>query len=282
MNQPTLLPDAPPTTELRQIDPWQVLYRPVGPDPDPALLRSIQRFGILTPITVHATVKRALPYRLISGRRRLLAAQRLTLETVPALVITGEYEAVPALSDHALRKDNPAAELVYIEQLIEQGALIPEIASATGLPIQTIKARLRLQHLVPKLREAFKDGRIGVSVAESAAKLPVGVQDTLVEKIGQDGKLTLRDVKDAQRVRATDAAKELPWGVLEGTPNPADEDYTDDFTPIEMQAVCGVKDWGLEYWETQVVSAINLLSEGNVPEATRQLEILLTQGKEPR
>jgi ParB/RepB/Spo0J family partition protein len=55
------------------------------------LCRSIERFGVLTPITVRQAPDPTGDYLLIKGQGRTLACRLLGIETIPALVVGEDY-----------------------------------------------------------------------------------------------------------------------------------------------------------------------------------------------
>ena len=58
-----------------------------------ALIESIQEQGILTPLIVRPLENTEDEYEIISGHRRLHAAQKAGLETVPAFVVVRPVSA---------------------------------------------------------------------------------------------------------------------------------------------------------------------------------------------
>lgn len=185
-------------------------FEDIGPAPEPVLEELIRAQGILTPLTLAR--RSSGRCELVAGRRRLRVARKLGLSVVPALVI--EYDgmtSVQALTDHASRRENPAADLAHIEALVQKGASFEAISKATGLQVKTIKQRLILGRLATDLREQFDRGRIAVTVAEAAARLPSEAQRGLVERFGMVGRLTAQDVRDAKA-----AAKPAPPPMLTG------------------------------------------------------------------
>jgi hypothetical protein len=123
-----------------------------------------------------------------------------------------------ALALHAARSASPASELAAIEAILasgeEEAATVKEIAAQTGMPVQTVRRRLRLRALSAGLREAFDRGEITPSVAEAAAKQPNGVQSALAEKLGTGERLTLGIVRELARGRTRQATIELPKALL--------------------------------------------------------------------
>ena len=110
------LASAASSSQARQV--LEISVDDVDPDPDQprktfedleTLTASIAVIGIKQPLLVRAHPKERGRYRLIAGERRLRAARKVGLETVPCLVETGEAETpgqlvVTQLSENDLRQ----------------------------------------------------------------------------------------------------------------------------------------------------------------------------------
>lgn len=208
--QERLIPEVPPDSNVEWVTISQIDYDDIGPAPEADLEEKIRAQGILTPLTLAR--KSDGRFELIAGRRRLRVARKLGHLSVPALVIENAgMTAVSALTDHATRRENPAADLAHIEALVARGASETAIHKATGLAVKTIRARMKLAHLVPALREAFDRGKLPISVAEGCARLTSEAQQALAAKLTAVGRLTQQDVKEAKL-----AARPAPPPMLDG------------------------------------------------------------------
>jgi ParB-like chromosome segregation protein Spo0J len=208
-DQLLLLPQTPPAVRRQAIS----LDRLDGfehAQPSRELHELIRRLGLLQPIVVTATSGGR--YQVIEGRRRAKAIHLLADEgnwpagTIDALVLQGAdarrrvVRGGLTLALHATRTQSPASELQAIETILQTGGeedqanTVKEIAAQTGMPVQTVRRRLRLRSLSPGLRRAFDAGQIPASVAEAAARqttvrghleaaiqaLPAAAQDSLL------------------------------------------------------------------------------------------------------
>jgi len=194
--------------------------------PGRELRELIARLGLLQPIVVAAT--RGGRYQVIEGRRRAKAIQLLAEEgnwpagTIDALVLHGAdarrrvVRGGLTLALHASRTQSPASELQAIETILEasgedhQASTVKEIAAQTGMPVQTVRRRLRLRSLSTGLRRAFDAGEIPASVAEAAARLPADHQALLERRLAAGERLTLAAVRDAARGQAQASGEQLP------------------------------------------------------------------------
>lgn len=218
--QPRLFPDTPSRFLLAEVALEQLPADEgiAGPAPSPALLASVLRDGILQPVLLVRSYGER--YLIAEGRRRIKAARAAGLTNIPAWVTEGDiaFAAALGLVSHAVRKDNPAAELESIERLLRLGASEQVIAQETGVRLGTIRQRLRLLGLDVRLREALRAGQVAVGVAEEAAKLPEAAQRRLAEQLASEGKVSAADVDAERRVRTVEAAATLPFALLSATP----------------------------------------------------------------
>lgn len=191
---------------------------PVVETPDPDLVKSIERFGILVPVTL---VEHDYHYTIVDGRRRVAAARQLGIETVPALVLYLEDNSldVATLVTNNLRRPNPTAEYDAIARLVEAGATEEVIAQATGMARGTIKERLRLhRNLLPVLSTALREGKLTYSLAKAISRLPRARQEALAEVYVADGHLTSTDVSRVRQVAHDAQTAQLPDRIFDEGP----------------------------------------------------------------
>ncbi len=191
---------------LAELPPDEELY---GDPPSASMVASVRNYGVLQRILL---IEGRDGYVVAAGRNRIKAARAAGLSHIPARIFPAGWTpaAVLTLIENGERRRNPVADLVAIEDLIAHGADKAAICAATGLPPQVVDARLRLHNLIPALRTALYDGRIRISVAERAAKLSPDRQEVLAARLGESGKLRVRDVQEASQVAAREAVQTLP------------------------------------------------------------------------
>lgn len=234
--QYTLLPETPPRWRARELALSELPpdAELVGPDPERSLVESISALGILEPIKVDLTDGGTTLWRVIDGVRRIKAARRAGLETIPALIrvrdITNWHDlhTVPpvlSLTLNSQRSANPAAELAAIERLMEQSSGVPEgrlpsiIAAATGMPIPRVKERLKLRRLVPELRAALAEGRLPGAIAKEASSLPEAAQRRIAERC-RGRRIKGRDVDEERSAWRAAAIEALPDELFDDEPEP--------------------------------------------------------------
>lgn len=222
-DQLELLPDGMPKTRRARLQ-LSTLFGFEHARPRRELAESIARLGLLQPVVVAES--RESGYRVIEGRRRVKAIKELAENgkwvsppIVEALVIddgAGYGEPVRSgmvLALHAARSASPVSELHAIEAILEAGgeeaATVKRIAEQTGMPVQTVRRRLKLRRLSARLRAAFENGEMTASAAEAAARISAEQQQEL-ERVADAGeRVTLPMVKDASRGRSDAVAAEL-------------------------------------------------------------------------
>lgn len=187
-----------------------------GDAPSAMMVESVKRFGILQPIGLIAEPGDFYGFfdseQIAYGRRRVKAARMAGLETIPALCYPANWTraAVLGLIENEQRRPNAVADYLAITELVDAYHTEAEICEATGLTKQTVRARLRLRRLIDPLKKAMLNGEIKVSVAEEASKLSEEIQSRLADILEAEGKLTIGDVRDAQRAAVAQAAADMP------------------------------------------------------------------------
>lgn len=168
------------------------------------LVESIRVHGVLSPLLARP---KGESYELVSGHRRRLAAQKLGLPTVPALVreMTDD-EAVILMVDSNLQRENllPSekafAYRMKLEAMKRQGQrndltspqiaaklrTDDEIAKQAGISGDTVRRYIRLTNLVPPLLQMVDDGRIAFSPAVELSYLTRDEQAELWDLIGRE------------------------------------------------------------------------------------------------
>lgn len=165
------------------------------------LTKSIREKGIIQPITVRRISD---GYQLISGERRLRAAQGAQLRNIPAYIIavaTDEEMLELALIENIQREYlNPMEVAIAYQRLIDECRLAPEeIAQRVGKDRSTVTNFIRLLKLPAKIQEGLRKEKISMGHARALITLPSErTQLRMYEKI-VDGGLSVRKVEDMVR-----------------------------------------------------------------------------------
>ena len=166
------------------------------------LISSIQESGILSPLLVRPLEETTDEYEVISGHRRLHAAQKAGLETVTAFIHAIDRDAASILlvdsnlhREHILPSEKAFAYKLKYEAMRHQGTSSQfgtklrtdeQIAKESGESRNQIQRYIRLTHLGPKLLDLVDQGRIAFSVGVELSYLPDGAQKHLAEIIDRD------------------------------------------------------------------------------------------------
>lgn len=131
------------------------------------LAQSIKQHGILQPLVV---TREGDGFQLITGERRLKAAEILGLTEVPVIVrsVSNRDKLELSIIENIQRHDlNPLEEANSYKRLLEEFDLSLEaIASQVAKNISTISNSLRLLTLPIVIKEALSEGRITASHAK--------------------------------------------------------------------------------------------------------------------
>lgn len=160
-----------------------------------ALTESVHTEGILSPLIVRS-LEGTDEYEVISGHRRLHAAQRAGLSEVPALVYEiSREEAVIMLVDsnlhreHILPSEKAFAYKLKMEAMNHRGTSgqpgqkwSREEISETDSGRQ-VQRYIRLTELIPGILQMVDDGKIALTPAVELSYLPEKAQTCLLEEM---------------------------------------------------------------------------------------------------
>lgn len=178
-------------------------YKVIDNEEMNALIESIQEQGILSPLIVRPLENTEDEYELISGHRRLRAAQKAGAKNVPVFIYAvSRDEAAIMLVDsnlhreHILPSEKAFAYKLKAEALNHQGKrtdltsvqLAPklateQIAENEGISKDMVKRYIRLTYLIPELLELVDEGRIALTPAVELSYLTEEQQYSLLGTI---------------------------------------------------------------------------------------------------
>lgn len=162
-----------PTTELAELKPSQLAANPKNIRRDvgdiSTLVDSISAQGIRHPLVVAPNGKPD-KYIVIAGHRRLAAAKKLRLKTVPCIVdtaITDEADQVAAmLAENIERQDLTAVEEADgVALLLDLGLNQKQIASRTGMTSPRVRSRLKVAKLSDDVKTRITDHEVTLADA---------------------------------------------------------------------------------------------------------------------
>ena len=198
------------------------------------LIESIQTQGILSPLIVRP-IENTDEYEVISGHRRLHAAQKAGITEIPALIYALDRDtAAIAVVDsnlhreHILPSEKAFAYNLKMEALSHQGKrtdltlsqvatkldTATEIGNCSGESRDTVYRYIHLTHLIPELLDLMDESKIALMVGEALSYLgdkeqyavleqcemndctPSYAQAVEMKKRYQDGQLTADNISE--------------------------------------------------------------------------------------
>ncbi|MDE0102439.1 MAG: ParB/RepB/Spo0J family partition protein [Bryobacterales bacterium] len=174
------------------------------------LAASIRADGVLQPVLVRPDGER---YTLIVGERRLRAARRAGLDSVPAIVrdIAADRLLEVTLIENIQRQDlNPIEIALALERMLSDLHLLQhELAERTGMSRSSVANHLRLLKLPTRVLAEVRDGNLRMGHARALLSLDTDAQkEALAERAVAEG-MSVRQVEEAVR-RVLKPAKPKP------------------------------------------------------------------------
>ena len=163
------------------------------------LIESIQTQGILSPLIIRP-IENTDEYEVISGHRRLHAAQKAGITEVPALIYALDRDAaVIAVVDsnlhreHILPSEKAFAYRMKLEAMSRQGHRSDLTSDQLGRKLETAeiiaqqsddsKSQVRrLTYLIPEFLEKMDKGEIALSVGVELSFLDESIQREVLEQ----------------------------------------------------------------------------------------------------
>ena len=171
------------------------------------LTESIKEQGILSPIIVRPIEETEKEYEVISGHRRLHAAVKAGMKTVPALIyaITRDEAAIMLVDsnlhrEHILPSEKAFAYKLKYEALKAQGKRNDLTSGQVGTKLRTdeeiskntedsarqIQRYIRLTNLIPELLDLVDEGKIALTPAVELSYLTDEQQYALLGTIEEE------------------------------------------------------------------------------------------------
>ena len=161
------------------------------------LIESIQTQGVLSPLIVRP-IENTEEYEVISGHRRLHAAQKAGITEVPALIYALDRDAAAIAvvdsnlhREHILPSEKAFAYKLKYEALKHQGTSCQvgtksrtdeQIAENANDSARQIQRYIRLTHLIPEFLEKMDKGEIALSVGVELSFLDESIQREVLEQ----------------------------------------------------------------------------------------------------
>lgn len=225
-NQLSLLPDRPLQGTYTRVPLGRLDYPIMGVDAE--FVSNIASFGVLQPIIVTTYIgpDGITYYKVHAGRRRANAASAAQLGSVPVFVVDNTTDAIQravSLSENAHRSANPLTDWANIQQLIEQGFGVEQIARQLGMTPSTVRGRLSLGNLSPALRNRMEAGLLSIHLANRIARWPLEDQHRLLRRVPRGERITAAHIRtmargdqatNAQSATQPDVASGIAWNMV--------------------------------------------------------------------
>ena len=183
-----------------------------------SLTASVGELGVLQPVLVRpldVPGEGGEQYELVAGERRLRAAKRAGLQTIPALVRTTDDASSleHALVENIQREDlNALEEAAAYQQLIEDFQLThEEVGTRVGKSRSAVTNALRLFQLPPSIQKLVAEGQLSAGHARALLGTPDRAYQEALARRAVSEDLSVREVEDAVRAR-TELAPTPPEG----------------------------------------------------------------------
>lgn len=196
------------TIDISNLHPFEGHpYKVIDNEEMAALTESIMQNGIVSPIIVRPLENTDGEYEVISGHRRLYAAQKAGLTEVPALIYAIDRDAAAILlvdsnlhREHILPSEKAFAYKMKADALAHQGwrtdltsgQVVPksddnrttaQIGADMGDSYKTVQRYIRLTNLIPEILQYVDDGRISFTPAVELSYLNEQEQYDLLEQM---------------------------------------------------------------------------------------------------
>ena len=160
------------------------------------LIESIQMQGVLSPLIVRP-IENTDEYEVISGHRRLHAAQKAGITEVPALIYALDRDAAAIVvvdsnlhREHILPSEKAFAYKLKMEALSHQGTSrqlgekwsVSQISESANESERQIHRYIRLTYLIPEFLERMDKGEIALSVGVELSFLDESSQREVLEQ----------------------------------------------------------------------------------------------------
>ena len=166
------------------------------------LIESVQTQGVLSPLIVRP-IENTEEYEVISGHRRLHAAQKAGITEVPALIYALDRDAAAIAvvdsnlhREHILPSEKAFAYRMKLEAMSRQGHRSDLTSDQLGRKLETaeiiaqqsddsksqVRRYIRLTYLIPEFLEKMDQGEIALSVGVELSFLDESSQREVLEQ----------------------------------------------------------------------------------------------------
>lgn len=176
-------------------------FKVIDDDKMQDLVESVRENGVITPVLIRPAMENQ--YEMISGHRRMHAAELAGLSTIPAIVRNMTYdEAVIAMVDANIQREEllPSerafAFKMKMDAIKHQGITFghdvqkwshEEIGKASGISGRQVNRYIRLTELIPELLDLVDCKKINLTLAVDISYIDKEIQKWIYEYIRDNG-----------------------------------------------------------------------------------------------
>ena len=159
-----------------------------------ALVESIRENSIMSPLIVRPLENSENEYEVVSGHRRLHAAEKAGITEVPALIYTLDRDAAAIAvvdsnlhREHILPSEKAFAYKMKMDAIAHQGVTCGQVGHKSREEIsdtesgRQVQRYIRLTHLIPELLAYMDEGKMALSVGVELSYLCEEQQQAVAE-----------------------------------------------------------------------------------------------------
>ncbi len=152
------------------------------------LAESVKNFGILQPVTVRKFGK---TYELISGERRVRAAKKAGISSVPAIIVDTRFDIAAAM---AIAENQQREELYLLDAaesfmalIRRRGLTYSEMAEIIGVSAKQVSEKVELLQLPRKVREVLSKHNLTKEHIDAVSNLKTEEAAWLLSEAAEKG-----------------------------------------------------------------------------------------------
>lgn len=213
---------APVTIPVEKLCPFEGHpYKVIDNEEMNSLIDSIQEQGILSPLIVRPIENTTDEYEVVSGHRRLRAAEKAGMKEVPAFIYALDRDAAAIAvvdsnlhREHILPSEKAFAYKMKMDAMSRQGIRSDLTSDQVGRKLETaeiigqqanesknqVRRYIRLTYLIPPILDMVDDGRIAFTPAVELSYLHPEEQNMLLSEM-EYGDCT-PNLSQAQRLKS--------------------------------------------------------------------------------
>jgi ParB family chromosome partitioning protein len=193
--------------------PVQGLRVDLESTPSKTLMDSIKSMGIISPLLVVKTEEGR--FDVVGGRRRLAAAQKLGISTVPCIVFEEEMcnPSLMTITENVNRSRNKNNEFGAFWNLLngwDRNDSVRDFAKRLCLPLRVVEEFFEVSRLPVGITIPIVKGDLPYSVGKACLRLSPANQRVIVREIEAGKRITVKRVNEIVRETRNAAGASLP------------------------------------------------------------------------